>query len=364
MISFFCNASITPTPPPFPAFDSSRYTYSCVPGMNPNTTPFDLRDDSMVAGNGVSHSFSSINNNPDGLRVDFRSNDGASILNISNLTNATLIGSTQNSFTVRMTTYKDIIYSFSIVNGLIYSSISGPIPIQKVLISNDNVQDGPDSVPTPITPTPIPVPVPFPPLDICDICQIPRIIITSLLIDTNVPNFTTLNFSVFDTHKYADFTGDSILICPNECIYQTDFVKYPQFQTVIKPCRCHNNKHETLTEKVQCLIDEFDIDLDLDDFLSLLEFYASVRYILSGLLYKIFSVKWLEEQYYCQFLKDLANSKYYRFLIIFTNDEPEINFIGYEKYFIYGSECDFINKCHKNIGNTQKCKLQIQSRRT
>lgn len=201
----------------------------------------------------------------------------------------------------------------------------------------------------------------FPPIDICDLNQIPRIIITSLDTDIVSRGFSTLAFSVFDTVKYNGYYCDSKLICPTEHIYQTDFLKYPQFQTVVKGHVCKNDRCSfagTLRQKMGYLIKVFDIPFDRYDFMGLLGFYASARYILSGLLYQDFNVKWLLEKYYKKFLKDLADSRFCRFAIIFTNSEPEINFIGYEKYFLFGSK-----KCENKrdvCGNIEGCRTVIR----
>lgn len=294
------------------------------------------------------------------------------------------------TFTVRMINFP-VFYTFTYDPGsdtLTSSSINGSESFP--LISFDNIVNGADipslltsdnlsqSPPLPITSNSIrsitsvqPIrnnivnyadvfPPPFPPADICDPTQIPRIIITHLNVAHSV--FSSLEFSVFDTVPAMD----SKLICPNEGIYQTNFVKHPQFQIVLKgpnskKCVCASRK--TLSQKINYLIKAFDISVTNYDFTYLLGFYASTRYILSGLLYGEFNVKWLLGKYYQRFLIRLANSKFYKFLIIFTNSDPEINFVGYEKYFLF--DFDIVGPSCKKIcayyGNTYKCKITINS---
>ena len=228
------------------------------------------------------------------------------------------------------------------------------------LIDEDNVEDGAD-----LPPEPDPV------VDPCDLDEIPRVIINSLITD-DFDNLAGLQFSVIDIVKYDGYFCKSTLICPNEGIYCTEFLKYPAFQTVLKGKVCKNKcvTKGTLNQKVEFLIKAFGIDLEFFDFLYLLGFYASARYILSGLLYGKFSVKFLLGKYYKSFLRDLANSRFRKFLIVFTNSEPEINFIGYEKYFLYDlPKCDkpcIGNKQNNNTryGNTDGCQMEIHTRHT
>lgn len=218
--------------------------------------------------------------------------------------------------------------------------------------------------------------------EFCDYSNIPRIEIKWLLTDILDFNIGTLNFLVTDIHKYNGYHCEPKLVCPKKRIFETEFVKYPQFQKVVRGDVCRNKYNDecidetkgTLSQKVKFLIKKFDIDLPYLDFFSLLAFYASARYILSGLLYGKFSVKFLLGKFYEQFLIDLVNSRFRKFIIIFTNDEPVINFIGYEKYFIYDlddeTKRDNIwtnNNCgntQEYCGNTQKCSILIKPRET
>lgn len=58
-------------------------------------------------------------------------------------------------------------------------------------------------------------------------------------------------------------------------------------------------------------------------------------------MYGSFDEKYLLEKYYKQFLTNLANSRYYRFMVFFTQI-PEFN--GYEKYFM----CNIPGHCTDN----------------
>ena len=87
---------------------------------------------------------------------------------------------------------------------------------------------------------------------------------------------------------------------------------------------------------------------DLDFFQHLI-LYATSKYILAGFLYGTFTVKFLLRKYNKQFLTDLGNSRFFRFLEIYTN--PEFGLIGYDRYF----RCD---KCKRG------CKLKNKNRAT
>ena len=256
----------------------------------------------------------------------------------------------RNAFQVDFFTFKlndyDVYYNFSNIGDSDIINIRGTTPLSQ--FQNDNIMNGPNNDPS------IPV------ID-CDLTNIPRIIITS--INSNNYNNLDYNFSVFDTVKYDGTYCDSVLVCPNEKIYRTDFVKFPQIQTVLKGPTCKTNKcvdqcvdKTTLNDKIKYLIQNFDTGLSFADFYKMISFYAASRYILSGLLYGKFSVKFLLGKYYKQFLKDLRCSRFYKFLALFL--DPQYGFIDYHQYFLYDLHCcGKQNKiCH---GNTNGCKIII-----
>ena len=258
----------------------------------------------------------------------------------------------------------DVYYDFGIqelpfrsIPTQIRGRISSPVPG----IREDDISNGPnDNQPIPI--------------ENCDLNEIPRIIITSILMDTRLENNSEYNFSIIDTVKYKGYFCDSTRACPTKKIYRTDFTKYPQIQTVIKGnvCNdCGSKTRGTLNQKIQFLIEKFNITQTFKDFYMSVSFYAAARYVLSGFLYGKFSVKFLLEKYYKQFLQDLRNSRFFRFAVLF--EDPQFGFVDYFRFFLFDvvksndeceCECDFKHNNYKQIcdGNTNGCKTIIRSR--
>jgi hypothetical protein len=180
--------------------------------------------------------------------------------------------------------------------------------------------------------------------------ELPRIIISRIDTDDRGENLGKVLFSIIDTIPYGDNTicDDVIEIDSTEIfpgIFETKFIAYPQIQFVVKGQHvCGSCNTQTLAQKVEYLIDKYHLDVDYLAFFQNLSFYAVARYIISGFLYHKFSVKFLLEKYYKQFLIDLGFSHFQRFLEFF-NTEP---YSTYYKYFLFdlkGSEL----KCVENI---------------
>lgn len=240
--------------------------------------------------------------------------------------------------------------------------ITDSFSTNKVRISINNATTGiintPDLMP-PVT------------IDLCDLQEVPRIGINSQT-DSFGLNIGETIFTVTDTKKYGDYycKDNALSLCPDKCIYQSTFVKYPQVQKVLLgnvcPGSCNCNCTEgTITQKIQFLINKFGINLALDDFFGTMTTYSTLRYILSRLLYGHFSVKFLLGKYYSNFMTDLKQSRYFRFatffetpqLIELVNSPPIlVDFSVYHKYFMYD-----INVCFSQnpvIGNTTNCSNQ------
>lgn len=175
--------------------------------------------------------------------------------------------------------------------------------------------------------------------------DVPRILVESITSDSLGSNNGEYIFSIYDTIKHPNgyYCEPIVTQIGTSPIYQTRYVKYPQIQTVLKGNVCDNCDITTgtLQQKITYLRQLYNIQLDPLTYLQRLSFYAAVRYILSGFLYGTFDVKYLLEKYYKQFLIDLANSRFYKFTIFFTQI-PE--FSGYEKYFL----CNIPGQCNDN----------------
>lgn len=240
-------------------------------------------------------------------------------------------------------------------------------------------------------------------IDICSLDEIPRIWIDNIDADVNLGE---LKFTITDTEIYDETycRSDALVICPQNNIYRSTIIKYPQVQSVVKgnvcsganltqptttngtilsrcgsspQCQCSPQTRQTgtLVQKAIWLTKNFDTGLSAGDFYNALGFYSCIRYILSGVLFGEYSEKFLEEQYYQKFLLMLTQSKFNRFIIIFTepqtlefpNGPVVVNFSNYYKYYVYGSGCGNVGTvgCNGNInGNINGCKLRIAYGRT
>lgn len=167
----------------------------------------------------------------------------------------------------------------------------------------------------------------------------PQIIINS--IDTDGQNNIAYMFYIIDTVKYKSESYSF------ENFYRTDFVEYPQIQTVLR------GSGYTLNDKIKFVIKNNKSNLSYSDFYKRISFYAATRYILSYVLYGKFSVKYLLGEYYQKFLRDLKNSRFHKFRILFG--DPQYGFVDYHRYFLYSG---VVKKCQ---GNIQNCKIIISS---
>jgi hypothetical protein len=100
-------------------------------------------------------------------------------------------------------------------------------------------------------------------------------------------------------------------------------------------------KGTTLNEKLQYLISQNlqPNNMGINEFLYNIIKYGMTRYILSRLLYGCFDINYLLGKYYKKFLRDLGRSRFCRFIEFFDDcSDPNNNFVGYEKYFLYDQE--------------------------
>ena len=211
-------------------------------------------------------------------------------------------------------------------------------------------------------------------VDPCDLSEVPRVIIDKIL--SSGANLGACIIFVNDTILYDSDAYSQSILCPEQGIFQTIFVKYPQIQYTIKyrPFNDDNNNNnkcntkkaydkivnDTLAERVAYLIEAYNLVFPEEEaspeiiFYRLLSFYAVSKYTLAGLIYNDFNEKYLLRKYYEQFLIDLRNSRFSKFEIFFTN--PAIGFADYTKYFLYDIRQADINNlmsgCNIVNGNT------------
>lgn len=263
--------------------------------------------------------------NLDGLNPTIHANSG--FIPITNFVPNTLY-----NFGVKMADF-DFFYWIGVPDKFDGTPIGDTIQIlvfttvnARPLLFNDNIMDGPST-------------------DIINVeCtdDFPQIFIQTLTLDDLKFNLGLLTFYVYDFVKYprSYFCG-SEEICRG--VYKSYFSKVLEIQTVLRGTGC------TFSEKVLSLINVVNVDVDYERFILLLSFYGSIRYILSGLLYGEFNVKYLLEKYYCQFLEDLGKSRFFRFLVLFTGEVDGVDFSEYYRYFLSGHTCGNVDGCQLRI---------------
>lgn len=231
---------------------------------------------------------------------------------------------------------------------------------------------------------------------ICSLDDVPSIWIENIDADVNIGE---LKFTITDTEIYDETycRSDAQIICPQNNIYRSTIIKYPQVQSVVKGNVCggsgpnsiqstqcqtgtKSKQTGTLVQKAIYLSENFDTGLSTGDFYNALAFYSCVRYILSGVLFGEYSEKFLEQQYYQYFLSALSKSRFSKFTIIFTtpqtldfpNGPVVVDFSNYYRYYIYGSgsgvvDCDAVSTNvpkYPTSGNIDGCKIAIKYGRT
>lgn len=207
-------------------------------------------------------------------------------------------------------------------------------------------------------------------MDNCKLSELPRITL-NIEIDNAYQNNSEYQFSVFDTKKYPDgYFCEPMRVCDFIPVYRTDFSKYPQIQKVLKGNVCDgcDPTRGTLYQKINFLIQKFKIQLTFDQFRGQLSFYAGARYVLSGLIYGKFSVKFLLGKFYKKFLNDLFCSRFRTFIVLFIGSiptNPEIDLSNFDKYFLF--DCYDVHKyesreCNKS-NNIYGCKKIIPPRK-
>ena len=141
--------------------------------------------------------------------------------------------------------------------------------------------------------------------------------------------------------------------------YGTIYSTYPQINKVL------NAPGDTLYNIIDELIFLYKVTTPYLDFIENIISYSSSIYILSALIYGSFSVKYLLRKNYEKFIRDLENSRYYKFLELYEN--PKSNIYGYKKYF----KRDFIFEnnnllpgTNDNNNNIYKCQLIINPKFT
>ena len=123
--------------------------------------------------------------------------------------------------------------------------------------------------------------------------------------------------------------------------YQSLFAFTPDLQSVVRggKCKvvecdtcCDGEKQRGYTLYEQC-VNINDTTLNIDDFFISILIYSTSRFILSGLMFGYFQVKWLKQKYTDRFIASLAtNCEFSQYLKYFV--DPQYGYVGYEKYFI------------------------------
>ena len=206
--------------------------------------------------------------------------------------------------------------------------------------------------------------------DICESGEFPQVFITART-DLLGSNLADITITVYDTIKYpGDYYCNPVIVCSNPNIYQTILSKYPKINKVLNAPGC------TLNDIIESLLVRYNINLSYGEFFGKLMLYALSKYALAGLIYSDryckqdnFSVEILLRKNNKKFFTDLANSRFYRFLELYT--DPEIGITDYDKYFIYDfddygncDDCSDNRNIYGNNGNNDSCQIVIKSRST
>jgi len=142
-------------------------------------------------------------------------------------------------------------------------------------------------------------------------------------------NFGEGFYTVYDSVPHAGtYNGKSEEI-KNDCgVFISEFSKFPQFNCVLR------GEGVSIMQKCTSLIQQYNLDITLDEFTGKIALWGYVKYMLCYFLYGKFSVRFLFANGNKQFLADLEASTYADFEIIFT--DPDIAG-GYNKYFKHGT---------------------------
>jgi hypothetical protein len=167
----------------------------------------------------------------------------------------------------------------------------------------------------------------------CENVRVPAILINA---QTNIigSDLGDANFQICDEIKYYDYDPDTIKGC--KIIYiNIDNIKQTSFQEGnISIYKVLKGQGKTACEKISNLYieNQEELGIDFTSFYENIFTYALIRYILSKLLYGNFTMNYLLQKYYEQFIEDLRKSRFCAFVENFLDCNLPI--YGYDKYFI------------------------------
>lgn len=127
---------------------------------------------------------------------------------------------------------------------------------------------------------------------------------------------------------FSDIGNTLFTVSDYQCLnYTKKFEKdCPKIVSVLK------GKGNTAADKVDYIYIKYNLTIPTVELgLNLIE-YSMVRYFLSKLLYNKWNIKFLLNEYYDDFLKDLQKSKFNNFVEYFT--DPNYKTYGYNKFFL------------------------------
>lgn len=105
--------------------------------------------------------------------------------------------------------------------------------------------------------------------------------------------------------------------------YRSTFLVVPPLDRAIK------GDGETMFDRLNWLLDEYELNLHIEVFAERMAEYALSKYILSMLIHGEFNLKYLTRAYHNDFLKDLTESRFSAFIEIYR--QPEL--LNYEIFF-------------------------------
>lgn len=366
------------------------YVFECIPAdtLLGSVDTFNLKFSiDNITPTSYRSTFGPINDNPLGLYLSFTTtitpdftyvySDFVVVNGVVNLPN-------NNSISVQMMRNQSVFpasYLFERTDpesGLFSKATITINPIFSV-VSDDDVSDGPG---TPVSPESLVAAstgslitlsprlltiVPESPITASDS---PQIFLKNIMTDGSQSN-SLYSFYIIDTVRYSDgYYCESKHIMPN--LYRTDYIKYPQFQSVIvgNNCCCSCST-QTLLNKLTYIINNVDNTYSFENLLFLISFYAATRYILSRFLFGDFNEKYLLGNYYRAFLSRLRTGRFQHFYKLFTepvnvmlNNVPTtVDFSSFTKYFLNRNTMDSVcGSVSDSVcgGNTTGCSIKIR----
>lgn len=141
-------------------------------------------------------------------------------------------------------------------------------------------------------------------------------------------NFGEAFITIRDKRGYSGTFDGKPLVLPDGRI-QSRFCEFPQFNSVLK------GTGVDLNTKFKSLISHYNLDLDIATFRDRIALYSYSKFVLSRFLYGDFNLDYMLRLKNKRFLKDLADSRFSKFLVIFVDSQYKV--ADYFRFFRSGN---------------------------